>query len=148
MLELSPLTLTLPSCLEFLPVVRGFVEAVCQAGRLDFSARNAIVLAVNEAASNVIRHAHQSRQEAAFHVQCRLIEDGIEVLLLDEGAPFDVAQVPHLDPSELRVGGRGVFLMRAVLDELTCFRRECGGNALRMVKRSSCSAPPASATSA
>ncbi len=144
--EASPLTLTVPSGTEYLPVVRSFVESVCEVGRLACETRDAIALAVHEAASNVIRHAHQHREETTFQVQCRLIENGIEVQLLDEGEPFDVSQVPQLDPSELRAGGRGVFLMRAVLDELTCCRRESGGNALKMVKRSHCSSetPPAS----
>ncbi len=140
--EASALTLTAPSCMDYLPVVRSFVESMCRVGGLESKTIDAIVLAVNEAASNVIRHAHQNREETTFQVECRLIVDGIEVLLLDEGEPFDVAQVPHLDPAEVRAGGRGVFLMRAVLDELTCCRRESGGNALRMVKRSSCSPPP------
>jgi anti-sigma regulatory factor (Ser/Thr protein kinase) len=55
--------------------------------------------------------------------------------LLDEGEPFDIDAMPTLDPAELRIGGRGLFLMRTLLDELTCQRREQRGNVLRMVKR-------------
>jgi anti-sigma regulatory factor (Ser/Thr protein kinase) len=35
----------------------------------------------------------------------------------------------------LRIGGRGVFLMRALMDELSCQPRGEGGNTLRMFKR-------------
>ena len=55
--------------------------------------------------------------------------------MLDEGAPFDLDAVPYLDPAELRLGGRGVFLMRTLMDELSCQPREQRGNTLRMVKR-------------
>jgi len=130
-----PLSLSVPSDLSLLPVIREFVESVCRYGSLDQESVDAIVLATNEAASNVIRHAHQGRLDQVVHVECRLLADGIEVVIADEGAPFDVCDVPHLDPAEMRVGGRGVFLMRAVLDELDCTQRENGGNALRMVRR-------------
>jgi serine/threonine-protein kinase RsbW len=135
-----PVTLTVPSDLQLLPVVRGFIASVCQVGGLDAKTTDAIVLATNEATSNVIRHAHRDRPQALIHVQCTLLADGIEVRLFDEGEPFNVQDVPHLDPAELRVGGRGVFLMRALLDELVCCPRADGGNTLRMVKR--CPAAP------
>jgi serine/threonine-protein kinase RsbW len=131
----NALTLTLPSRLALLPVVRSFVESVCQAGRLGRVATEEVILAANEAASNVIRHAHQGLPEATLQVRCTLLDNGIEVCLLDQGQPFNVSEVPHLDPSEMRTGGRGVFLMRALVDELSCCLGEHGGNILRMVKR-------------
>jgi serine/threonine-protein kinase RsbW len=130
-----PLTLTVPSELRMLPVARAFIEAVCQVSNLDKATTHAVVLATSEAASNVIRHAHRNQPEAVLQIRCQLSADQIEVSLLDEGEPFDLATVPHLDPSEIRVGGRGVFLMRALMDELVCERRLERGNTLRMVKR-------------
>jgi serine/threonine-protein kinase RsbW len=131
----SPLTLTVPSELRMLTVTRAFIEAVCQVCHLDKATSHAVILATSEAVSNVIRHAHQSRPEALIEIRCRLCVDQIEICLLDEGDPFDLATVPHLDPSEIRVGGRGVFLMRALMDEIICQPRQDRGNTLRMVKR-------------
>jgi serine/threonine-protein kinase RsbW len=130
-----PWTLTLPSELRLLPLARVFVEAVCQAARLEPAVTDAVVLAVHEAASNVIRHAHQGDANRFFQIHGYVRPDGVELHLIDEGAPFDVNAAPQLDPAELRVGGRGIFLMRALMDELIC--RPCGerGNTLRMVKR-------------
>jgi serine/threonine-protein kinase RsbW len=135
MSEPSSLTLTVPSELRMLPVVRSFLEAACQVGGLDREATYAVLLAGGEAVTNVIHHAHQQRPGAPLQVQCRLWPDALEVLLLDEGEPFDLSAVPHLDPAELRLGGRGVFLMRKLMDELTCTPRPGRGNVLRMVKR-------------
>jgi serine/threonine-protein kinase RsbW len=135
MADSYPFSLTIPSELRLLPVARLFVEAVCQAGGLAPDHTNAVVLAVNEATSNVIRHAHRDRPAMPLHIQCRLLSDGIEVRLLDEGPAFDLDSVPHLDPGEVRVGGRGVYLMRQLMDELTSEHRAQGGNVLRMVKR-------------
>ena len=131
----TPLTLTLPSDLRLLVVARTFVESICKARGLDQATTDAIVLATHEAANNVIRHAHHGDPAAQLQIQCHLGADGIELLLLDEGDPFDLDNVPRLDPSELRIGGRGVFLMRTLMDELTCQPRGPRGNTLRMVKR-------------
>jgi serine/threonine-protein kinase RsbW len=130
-----PLTLTVPSELRMLTVTRAFIEAVCQANNLDKATTHAIVLATSEAVSNIIRHAHHDRPEAQLQIQCFLAPDSMEIRMLDEGEPFDVASVPHLDPSEIRVGGRGVFLMRALMDEVSTQPRSERGNTLRMVKR-------------
>jgi len=127
--------LVLPSELRLLPVARAFVEALCQAGRLDQAATSAVVLAVHEALSNVIRHAHRDRPGAPLQINCLLCRDRVEVQVLDEGEPFNLAAVPHLDPSEVRLGGRGIFLMRRLMDELSCQPRGERGNILRMVKR-------------
>ncbi len=129
-----PLSLTIPSELRMLVVARAFIEAVCQVNNLDKATTHAVVLATSEAASNVIRHAHRSRPEASLQIQCHLVGDNLEVTLLDEGEPFDLDKVPELDPSEIRVGGRGVFLMRALMDELSCRPRPERGNVLCMVK--------------
>src|SRR5262249_12740604 len=103
-------TLTLPTDLRMLSVARAFVEAVCQAHGLDKTSTHAFVLATAEAVSNIIRHAHRYRPEAQFQIECRFSSDIFEVAFLDEGDPFDISTVPQLDPTELRVGGRGVYL--------------------------------------
>src|SRR5436305_2007858 len=105
--ESHPLVLTVPSTLHLIPLIRTFVETACQVGGLDAPSTNAVVLATHEAAHNAMRHAHRNDPEALLQVECRLAPGSIEVRLLDEGAPFDLRSVPHLNPGELRLGGRG-----------------------------------------
>src|SRR5262245_43811871 len=132
--DCRPWTLTLPSDLRLLPLARVFIEAVCHAARLDACATDAVVLAAHEAASNVIRHAHRGDPQRFFQVHGYVRPDGVEIHMIDEGEPFDLDAVPSLDPAELRIGGRGIFLMRAIMDELHCRRHGERGNTLRMVK--------------
>ena len=136
-----PWTLTIPSDLRLLPLARAFVEAACQAGDLDKAAADAVSLATHEAVRNVIRHAHEGHPEAQVHVQCHFSPDAVEVRVLDEGAPFDLTTVPQLDPGELRLGGRGVFLMRTLMDEVNCRPRAPRGNVLHLVKRRAAKTP-------
>src|SRR6516162_534763 len=130
-----PFTLTIPSDLRMLSVARAFVEAICQTEDMDRNTIHNIVLAMGEAVTNIIRHGHRENPEASVQISCRIDRDLVEILLLDEADPFDLAAVPYMDPGELRVGGRGVYLMRALMDELSGQPLGARGNALRMVKR-------------
>ena len=140
-LSVQPFTLTIPSDLTLLPLARGFVEAMCRYHRLDRCTTDAIVVATSEAVSNVMRHAHRDRPDATVQIQYYAGREAVEILLLDEGEPFDLDAVPALLPGEIRIGGRGVFLMRTLMDELSCQRRGDSGNALRMVKRCPADSP-------
>lgn len=130
-----PYQLSFPSDLRMLSAARAFVEAICQAGGLGRQTTHAVVLATGEAVSNIIRHAHRDRPDARLEIGCQLAAETLEILLRDEGEPFELDKVPRLDPGELRVGGRGVFLMRALMDEVSCQCLQGQGNILRMVKR-------------
>jgi serine/threonine-protein kinase RsbW len=132
--EPPPWSLTIPSDLRLLALARAFVEAVCQVAGLDERDTHAVVLATDEAANNVMRHAHHDNPDAPLTIQCFIHSDALEIRLHDEGAPFDLSAVPQLNPAELRVGGRGVFLMRKLMDELDVRPRGERGNVLRMVK--------------
>lgn len=130
-------TLTLPSELRMLSVARTFVEAVCQTWQMDRSVLHALVLVTGEAVTNIVRHAHRDRPQAQLEIQLEICPDRVLLTFRDQGQPFDIATVPHLDPGELRIGGRGVFLMRTLMDEVRCTPRGEGqsGNTLRLVKR-------------
>ncbi|CAN5449979.1 ATP-binding protein [soil metagenome] len=132
----TPLTwsLTITSDLRLLAVARSFIESICHAGRLNDSTTDAIILALHEAASNVIRHAHRDLPGASLQIACELNDERLEIHLRDEGQPFDLQSVPSLNPGEVRLGGRGVFLMRMLMDELSCEPLPDRGNHLRMVK--------------
>lgn len=126
--------LVIPSDLKLLPLARQFVETACRYFSCDPCFAGAFELAAHEALQNIIRHAHQSRCNATLELQVAGFPDYLELRLIDDGEPFDVSSVPHLEPGELRIGGRGVFLMRRLVDEIISERREPRGNMLRLVK--------------
>ena len=129
-------SLALPSELRMLSVARSFVEAVCQAYRLDRTTTHALVIVTGEAVTNIVRHAHQNRPGSQMEMHLELLAQSVVITFRDEGDPFDLEAVPALPPGELRIGGRGIYLMRTLMDELTCEPRSAGpGNVLRMVKR-------------
>ena len=129
-------SLNVPSDLCMLSTTRGFVESVGACCGLSPAFIRSLVLVTGEAVSNIIRHAHRDAATAQLQIELEIHDDHVVLTFLDEGDPFDISAVPHLDPGELRLGGRGVYLMRTLMDELHCEPRGDGaGNRLRMVKR-------------
>ena len=128
--------LTLPSDLRMLSVARNFVEAVCQACTLERGVMHALVLSTGEAVSNIVRHAHRDLNHAEMRIHLDIQSDGVLITFFDQGRPFDIATVPELPPGELRIGGRGVYLLRTLMDEVQCGPRDDQpGNKLRLFKR-------------
>src|SRR5687767_12102575 len=98
------ITLTAPSDVRVLPLVRRLIEAACELAGIPERETHETVLAVHEACSNVILHAHGGRRELVLSVACRPGPEGLEIRLRDSGLPFDFGAVPEFDPAEARAG--------------------------------------------
>ncbi|HLO76711.1 MAG TPA: SpoIIE family protein phosphatase, partial [Magnetospirillum sp.] len=94
-----------------------------------------VVLAVDEACQNIIRHAYGGRDG---DIQVRLWRDGqnLVVRLIDFAAPVDFSRISPRPLDEVRPGGLGIHFIRAVMDEVAFMPPPVGaGNMLQMVKR-------------
>jgi anti-sigma regulatory factor (Ser/Thr protein kinase) len=129
------LTLTLPADVRWLCVVRRVIEASAQLAGFPERGVYEIVLAVHEACANVIEHGYERAAGKSLCLACRANEQGLEIRVRDQGQPFDIVAAPHLPPDELREGGRGVFLIRRLMDEVESQRSPDGVNELRMLRR-------------
>src|SRR5580693_4111454 len=78
---------------RYLPVVRGTIGPLAAAIGWDEAECRAIVLALDEAIANIIRHAYQGRSDGLIDLQCRETEDGLEISMLDSGEPPDLAKI-------------------------------------------------------
>ena len=96
-----------------------------------------LVLAVNEAVTNVLLHGYNS-QPGPVILCVEVANDDLRVILTDSAPPFDPTRVPPPDiflPLEDRpLGGLGVHMMRQLTDELV-YRALADGNELAFVKR-------------
>ncbi len=126
--------ITITSHPRWLRLIRQAVLEFARQTGFDSHDSQAITLAVGEAVGNVIKHAYKGSFEHQFVVRCNTFEDGLEVEIRDEGEPFELGTAPDLAPEELRVGGRGLYLMRAIMDEID-YCREGSANVMRMRKR-------------
>ena len=77
-----------------------------------------VVLAVDEACQNVVRHAYDDDDDGTrpLTLEVRRDADKLIFVLRDAGRPVDLAAIPSAPPDELRPGGRGLYLIRRVMD--------------------------------
>jgi len=92
-----------------------------------------IILAVDEACANIIRHAYKGRHDCPIIISCTEREDGIQFLLVDQGEPADASRWHRRSLDEVRPGGLGLNLIYAVMDEVQ-YRHGEGGNELVLAK--------------
>lgn len=126
--------ITVASHPRWLRLIRRVVTEYAELSGLDAQSAREVILAVDEASANVIKHSYRGDAGQRLTLVARSVEDGIEVEIQDNGAPFNPTNQPIPPPDELRVGGRGMFLMQSVMDEIDYERRD-GKNCVRMKKR-------------
>lgn len=94
-----------------------------------------VVLAVDEACQNIIRHGYGGN-DGDIVVQITREDHRLVVRLIDYAQPVDVAKICPRPLDELRPGGLGTHFIRAVMDEVAFLPPPAGaGNLLQMVKR-------------
>jgi len=131
---------------EVLCVVRSAVTQLAKLLGFSESDNNLVILALDEALTNIIRHAYQGQRERCIEATFRLLQvpgsgvpqQAFEIVLEDEGLPADVKRLnpPPLQETsleELKPGGLGMHFIRTNMDKVE-FRRRDGRNVLRLVK--------------
>ncbi len=129
------------SSLGMLDFVQMISEYVARTVGLDDDSVHWVTVAVRESVVNAIKHGNGYDVRKRVHVEFTSLEDkggpGIAILVRDEGCGFDPTMIADcLAPENLlKTNGRGIFLMRTFMDEMTFERSEAGGMQVRMVKR-------------
>ncbi len=124
----------IPSHPRWLRLARLLVDECCRDFEVDAAAARDIVLAVDEALSNVMRHAYEGDSAQPIRIVCRCDGNAFQVEVCDLGREFDPFAQPVPPPDELRSGGRGIFLIRSLMDGYE-YTRADGWNCVRLRKR-------------
>lgn len=121
----------LPRDARSLPLMRGLLRQALE--HLDVASQTIeeIVLALTEACANVVQHAGEHEE---YQVDVDLTDDMCHLSVLDEGHGFDFEKAAAPEGSPLEAG-RGLVLMKALVDELQFVRAEDGRHRVELVKR-------------
>lgn len=119
--------------------IRQFVRETALALGADPEAMHEVVLAVDEAATNIIVHGYRG-QPGQIEVEVEPEAEALVITLRDRAPVFDPTGLPSpnlsLPLEERALGGLGVHLMRTIMDEVSHQARPGGGNQLRLMKKS------------
>jgi anti-anti-sigma factor len=118
--------------------VRDFIAECCDEAGFSTRETNNTKLAVDEACTNIIKHAYR-RVPGDIEIQVRIKPGDVSVTLFDTGERFDFAGVKDPDLDQYvetgRKGGLGVFLINRLMDDVQ-YRAGPVGNELFMRKAS------------
>jgi serine/threonine-protein kinase RsbW len=130
------LEVTLETVLESVDLAESVVVRVAAAAGFGEEDVHKIGMAVREAVVNAYNYGNQQDRRKKIVLTIEFDPERMAVHVLDEGRGFDVKEVPDCLAEEnlLRTSGRGLFLMRAFMDEFIVQRGPEGGAELVMVK--------------
>lgn len=130
------LRMNFPSAPGELKRVRAAVAEALERDGCEGSTCRDLVLAVDEACQNVIRHAYEGDPEGEVTLEIRRDRDDLVVLLRDFAEKVDPDKIKPRDLSDLRPGGLGTHFIQEIMDRVD-FASPSGdsGNLLRMVKK-------------
>jgi serine/threonine-protein kinase RsbW len=79
-------------------------------------------VALDEVLTNIAEYAYTENAEHKIHICFRVLDNVLEAVIEDDGAPFDPLAIPAPDVSaplqERRVGGVGIHFVRSLMDEV------------------------------
>jgi serine/threonine-protein kinase RsbW len=131
--EAARFVLQLPSDLRFIEAAVTYLVARCRAFAFDGSRLNLnFRVGVTEAIANAVLYGNRSDPAKIVRVEVALDLSRVVLRVADEGPGFDPDQVPDPTlPDRLdKAGGRGLFLIRKLMDEVEYNDR---GNVVRLV---------------
>jgi serine/threonine-protein kinase RsbW len=116
------LTKTIESKTDNLLEVREFVLRAARDFGFAEEEASKIVLAVDEACTNVIKHAYQYAPDRKIEIIIQPDRDRMQITVVDDGKAFNpsITKLPDLKQhlSHYRRGGLGIYLMRTLMDKV------------------------------
>jgi serine/threonine-protein kinase RsbW len=129
--------LEIGSELKQLRQAREFVRAFCSnlpGPSVGEDSVAALELAVNEAASNIMKHAYHGRKDQWIHLEAEAFPDHLAIKLHHFGDAFDPSKVPPPPLDGSRDSGFGAYIIARSVDEVRYYRDERGRNCIALVK--------------
>lgn len=125
------MTVSLPRQSHSVPVIRRLSAQILRAFGVAADSIHDVELAISEACANVIQHAVDSE---GYEVSIELAADRCALTVIDRGEGFDASSVGEQGDGDAE-SGRGLSLMRALVDNLNFVSEPKIGAVVHMVKR-------------
>lgn len=92
-----------------------------------------INLVLTEAMINAIKHANAGDPDKSVHISINIFDEELSIKVYDHGQGFDINSVPPPDFEALEDTGRGIYIIKSIMDTVF-YRKIEGGNVLEMKK--------------
>jgi len=98
--------------------VRSFSRDVFDRLELNQDLKDELVLAIAEAAQNIVKHAYKDEQVTTdkMEIKISLKDKELEIGFFDKGRPVDQNNVRHRKIDDIKPGGLGTFFIQQIMD--------------------------------
>ena len=98
--------------------VRTFCRDVFEKLKIEQSLKDELVLAIAEAAQNIVKHAYKDNQDSndimVVKISCE--DKKLQIAFYDMGTPVDPKKVKHREIDNIKPGGLGTFFIQEIMD--------------------------------
>lgn len=130
--------LKIPSQSDNLAIIRDVVAKVASRVGFDTDEASKIELAVDEACTNVIKHAYANNSNQMIEVSIKVDQKKLIIIVADKGKGFnpDEIKLPDLNKSikEGRKGGLGLCLIKTLMDKVEFEIKPGSKTQVKMIK--------------
>ena len=119
-LLMESVTIQIPSMIDNIRIIESFIDNAKDIYNLDDDIYGNILIAVTETVNNAIRHGNGEDPSKNVSLSMFLEEASVRFVVEDQGPGFDHHHLPDPTAPEAleKIGGRGIFLMRHLSDEV------------------------------
>ena len=126
---------SIPSQPKYIRCVRALISRAAQEYPIPEVEVREIVLAVDEACSNIIKHAYEGDGNQTIEVTLHLSPEAIRVEIRDYGSKVHPKEIHPRALDDVKPGGLGTHFMNCCMDKVEFDTSPTKGNILRMVKK-------------
>lgn len=115
-------------------ILRSSVKKAAEIAGFKRSDISKIILAVDEACTNIIKYAYRGDNTKIIRIKIIPIESGIKFIISDDGKKPDLKKIKARKLDDVRPGGLGVHFISEIMD---CVRYKPGkekGTKLTLIK--------------
>lgn len=94
-----------------------------------------VILAVDEACSNIIKHCCKDDPTRSIDVTIALDKGSLTVTIVDNGDCFNIRSITPRDLQEIKPGGLGIHIIREVMDVVEYSHTPEGLNQVMLIKK-------------
>lgn len=118
---MDAIKIQIPSLSENIRIIESFIDNAKDQYNFTDDIYGNIMIAVTESVNNAIVHGNKSDKSKNVHLSLSLEDNQVKFVIEDEGSGFDYDNLPDpTAPENLeKPGGRGIFLMKNLCDEVS-----------------------------
>lgn len=100
--------------------IREFSREVIGKSKILEDSKEELVLAIAEAAQNIVKHAYKDNENTSDRMQIKILFENnkLEIGFFDKGKPVVKEDIKHRSLDDIKPGGLGTYFIQQIMDEV------------------------------